>query len=255
MKKKLIIFGIVMLSIILIIGIELYLFLKNEDVLNKEHVIDNEITILDVDVDYVNLNILKGDKLKIETNNRYIAVREIGKKLVVEEKEHSNATVTKYDNDLTIYMPEKEYNYLFLDAGAGTVLLENLSFKKAKIDLGTGKATIKNFITINTIKLKASSGEVNIENSEMHNLDMNLGVGLMNINAKIIGNSDIECDVGDTKINLIGNQDDYQVRVEKGIGNIIVNNNVVSDNTIVGKGENYIIINGGVGNINISFQK
>ena len=56
------------------------------------------------------------------------------------------------------------------------------------------------------------------------------------------------------KKNLLGNKKDYLIKADKGIGTIHVDEAVVSDDSTIGTGENTIKIDGGIGNIDVSFR-
>ena len=78
-----------------------------------------------------------------------------------------------------------------------------------------------------------------------------MGVGELDLSAKLSGNSDIDAGVGRLNLNLIGN--DYKIKVDKGIGSASINGNDIKDDTYYGEGSNIIDIDGGVGSIDISY--
>ena len=82
-------------------------------------------------------------------------------------------------------------------------------------------------------------------------LDFNMGVGEVNITSKIIGVNEIDAGIGSLNLNLIGSLDDYKIKIEKGLGSAIVNGNNISRDEIVGIGDNFIDIDGGVGEIKV----
>ena len=54
---------------------------------------------------------------------------------------------------------------------------------------------------------------------------------------------------------LGGQEDDYKIIAEKGLGNLSINNKNYGDKVTYGEGKNTIDIDGGMGNIYIRFQK
>ena len=68
-----------------------------------------------------------------------------------------------------------------------------------------------------------------------------------------MGSSIINSGIGDSKITLIGGMDDYKVRINKGIGDAIVDDKVVSNNTTHGNGPVKVNIDGGIGSIVVKY--
>ena len=52
---------------------------------------------------------------------------------------------------------------------------------------------------------------------------------------------------------LLGIKDDYKIKVSKGIGEIRIDNNSIKDGEVIGNGNNFIDVSGGIGQINISY--
>ena len=84
--------------------------------------------------------------------------------------------------------------------------------------------------------------------SEIHSLDIQ-------INAAVLGESDLKFGVRESNVTLIGSKDDYKVDIEKGLGNITVDGKTVTDFCSSGNGQNHIEIEGGAGTINLKFQE
>lgn len=49
-------------------------------------------------------------------------------------------------------------------------------------------------------------------------------------------------------------KEEYETKVNKGLGNVTIDEEKISDNEVVGNGENKIDIDGGVGEIKINFR-
>ena len=54
---------------------------------------------------------------------------------------------------------------------------------------------------------------------------------------------------------LIGEEDDYKIELDKGIGEATLDGKEMSDDSVYGAGENYVEIDGGVGKLNITFRE
>ena len=61
--------------------------------------------------------------------------------------------------------------------------------------------------------------------------------------------------VGNAKLTLLGKKEDYQIELDKGVGNATLEGESMSDDSVYGAGPNQIDIDGGVGNIRIQFQE
>ena len=54
-------------------------------------------------------------------------------------------------------------------------------------------------------------------------------------------------------INLQGEKQSYKIQADKGLGSIKIDRKEISSGEIFGDGQNYIEIDGGIGNIDINF--
>ena len=111
--------------------------------------------------------------------------------------------------------------------------------------------TIDKLIVSEELKINGGAGNININSGEIANVDLDLGVGNTKIKSDITGNSNINTGVGELNLYLSLESDNYKINVNKGLGKITFNDDKILDDTIIGNGENYIKISGGVGNINI----
>ena len=140
-----------------------------------------------------------------------------------------------------------------MNNGAGKVDLESINTKRLYLDLGAGKVTINNLEVGEEARIDTGAGKTVINNATINDLNLNLGVGTVTLNSKLTGNNEIDAGLGSLEINLLGNSNDYKIKVDKGIGSCKIDGNSISDNTFYGDGENIIIIDGGVGNINVNY--
>ena len=81
-----------------------------------------------------------------------------------------------------------------------------------------------------------------------------MGVGELNLTSELSGKSSIDYGVGETNLVLIGEEDDYKIELDKGIGEAWLDGRKMSDDSVYGAGENYIEIDGGIGELNVSFK-
>ena len=231
---------------------------NNDDSISKEistiYLQNNDIEKLNIDVVYTNLIIKTGESLKIETNNSNIKCLENNRLLKIEEKEH-NWFWQNNEGDLIIYLPENlEFKEVEIDAGAGKISIENLQTQKLDLNLGAGETKIKNLTVTKDCEIESGTGVTNIEDSLINNMDLKLGVGEVNLATLLKGKNDIDAGIGSLNITLQGGKENYKMKAEKGLGQIEIDGNELSSSQTFGNGENYIEIDGGIGNIKVDFE-
>lgn len=231
------------------------------NIFNNDNITDNLETldvsgtasIINIDVNSVNIVLKEGTTLKAETNNKYINVKQDDNKLFITENNHN--WLKNNNGDLIIYIPsDLVIDEMRLNSGAGKITIDKLSTQILYFDLGAGKVTINNLTVSKKAKINGGAGKVSILDGNINNLDLDMGVGKLSITSIITGNSKIDAGVGATELNLIGTNDDYQIKLDKGIGSSTINGNNMSDDSVYGNGTNTIDIDGGVGSIKINIS-
>lgn len=202
---------------------------------------------INIDLSITSLDIKTGDKFKIETNNEYISIKENNNKITIKEK--ANLKVNK-NYKLNITLPDKTFNKVRINNGAGKVNIDRLSSDDIDFDFGAGKVLINN-LTADEIDMDTGAGSVKITNSNLDDLDLNIGIGELYLTGYLKGNSKIDSGIGKVSIKLLDNKDNYTFKVSKGIGKVDINNNSINDDETIGEGNNLINIDGGIGNIKI----
>lgn len=214
--------------------------------------ISNEITVLKLDISVTNLQIKKGNTLKVESNNQYISCQQNHNEFIIKEKTRNLFNINNKNNDLILYVPDDMiFDKVKLEAGAGKIEIESLKSNDLTLELGAGKVTINELIVLNKAKIDGGAGKTEILSGEINNLDFELGIGENILNAKLTGKNELEAGVGSVKIRLTDGTENYTIRAHKGIGSITIDGKGVSDDVEYGKGNTYIRIDGGVGSIDI----
>lgn len=213
-----------------------------------------EFLSLNLDIKSSNLQIKTGDKFEVKTNNSNIKYSNENGSIKIKEDKLTNWLFGKIDiGELIIYIPEnmKQIDEVKINIGAGTVFIEQLNTKNLYLDLDAGNVAIDKLTVSEESKINGGAGNININSGEIANVDLDLGVGNTKIKSSVTGNSKIDTGVGELNLYLTLESSEYKIEVDKGIGKITFNDDKILDNTIIGNGENYIKINGGIGNINI----
>lgn len=60
--------------------------------------------------------------------------------------------------------------------------------------------------------------------------------------------------IGEANLVLIGSSEDYKIKLDKGAGRATLNGNTMRDDSVYGGGSSYVSIDGGVGELNITFK-
>lgn len=216
--------------------------------------ITEDTSIIDIQVNSAVITIKSGDTLKVETNNKYITTKEENNKTYIKEKKH-NWFGNRDKIDLVISVPTSfTYDVISISSGAGKVDIDRLTAKKIYLDLGAGKVSINYLEALEEAKINGGAGEIEINGGTIYNLDFDIGIGKTTLISKIEGNSKIDAGIGEVNLTLLGNNDDYKIKADKGIGDIVIGDKKASDNTYYGKGDNLIEIDGGIGSIHIDYK-
>ena len=137
---------------------------------------------------------------------------------------------TNKDTKMTLIVPDKVYDELDLDIGAGSLKIGPLSARKADIDVGAGDFEAHGLVA--------------------DDLDLDTGAGDLYYEGEINASGDIDCGTGDVDIRLAASYADYDIDVDKGVGNVDINKG-----SMEGTGRNIELkIDCGVGNVDITFE-
>lgn len=170
---------------------------------------------LDIDLNYTDLNILKGEELKFESSDKSIDIKEENNEIKIAEKNINSKIsfgINNKKNTLNIYVPE------------------NMKFENVKISAGVGT--------------------IEIENLKTDNLKLEGGVGNIFIKTKVDNMAKIEAGVGKINLNILNDPKDINLKIERGLGQIYFNDNKLEEEQI-GDGKVKFEIEGGVGKIEI----
>lgn len=199
--------------------------------------------------------IKKGESFTLKYSGVNFSFKEEDGKLKIESSEGSLFSFGAA-GQLIITVPEKmSFKKVEISAGAGDISVESLVCDVLKLDLGAGQVSIDNIIAKKNAEIDGGAGEIIIAQGNMTNADVSLGLGKAEITAQLKGKSTVEAGVGDTRLTLKGNKADYRLVAEAGIGAFRVDGDRVSDGEVIGDGENFVEIEGGIGAVSVQFEK
>lgn len=213
---------------------------------------NDTINDIDIDLSSSNLIIKKGDKVLVESNSKSVKYKIDGTTLKI--KDSKSSLVNGTDSSVIVYIPDDvKLDKLNIDIGAGYLTAESVNVKKLDLNLGAGSTTIDNLISDDT-DIDTGAGSFTINSGSISNLDLDIGVGRTVITAGINGNSSIDTGIGSLTLNL-PNSGFYTFDVDKGLGRVIINDDEIFNDKIVGDGINTIRLSGGIGDIIVNFDK
>ena len=223
----------------------------------KTYTVSSEISDLNIQINAADFYIKEGNGFSVESNLKNLEVDEKNgclslKDLTKIKLNGSNA----YENAvLTIYVPVgMVFDNVNIKTGAGRFTVDSLSAATIGFELGAGDVTISKLIAEKSANIEGGAGRITISNGAIKDLALKMGMGQLNLTAALTGDSELELGVGESNITLLGSKDDYELDIEKGIGNITVDGKNVTDFGSSGNGANEVDIHGGVGAINVRFN-
>lgn len=233
-----------------------YLFSGNtsEEITNEYDVV-NTVTGLSVNISAAELEIKTGDKFTVETNHKYLKCEEKDDILKISETRPVFAVNPKGMRVVLTIPKEKNFDYADISTGAGSVTIDELSSKILDIELGAGELNAARLNAIDKAEIDGGAGSITISAGYLNNADIDMGVGEFNLTGELSGKSSIDYGVGETNLVLIGEEDDYKIELDKGIGEAWLAGKKMSDDSVYGAGENLIEIDGGVGELDITFKE
>jgi len=220
---------------------------KIDEVVIKE--INSDILEIDIEIEDAKLTFKTDNVFKVEANEK-IKLNVKNKKIIIKE---NSSLFNDNLEEIIIYLPD---NYIFnevsIDSGSGSINIDKLSTYELDFDLGAGALNIENLTVTSNASIDTGAGQVNIDNCNINNLDLDVGVGKTVINGIFTGSNDIDTGIGELEVNLNNSINNYNLIIDKGIGKIKVNNEIVDKQYIFNNGTTKIEIDGGMGNISIN---
>ncbi len=212
-----------------------------------------KISNLDIELGASKLEIMSGDTFKVETNNSRVSFKENNGRVEIKENTNGFTWNINKESVVRIYIPDSmEFiDNVDIENGAGTLEIEALNANVFDMELGAGAAVIENLNVEKKTKISTGAGKAEIISSNLHDVDLEVGVGEFDFNGTITGRGNIEAGVGTIKMHLEDGLENYTINMDKGLGDIKVAGDSISDSKEIGNGQSYLRIEGGVGSINI----
>ncbi len=224
------------------------------EVIDVSNIAVQEVKSLHLDLKATSVVIERGEELSVEADEEVITVNQGEKALYIQEKDfHFLMDWGTRGKEMKITIPRDwtELETLRLNAGAGRVEIRDVTVQNLELELGAGKTEISNLVVAERAKVKGGAGYLAVRESAIRDLDLDMGVGKVELGVKLTGNNQIDAGVGKLDLNLRGTSEDYRVKVEKGLGSVNLNGKKMADDETWGDGKTTIDVDGGVGAIEI----
>lgn len=220
----------------------------------KEYQISEKVTSLDMEIEAAEFSIVTGEKLRVESNLKGLRVRVKNGKLVVEDESHPWFGGSG-KGKLILYVPEGfAFETAEISTGAGEVRIDDLRSDKLRLELGAGTVRIDNLAIGSKTEIEGGAGKITVKNGCVQDLDFQMGVGEVNFTAEVLGNSRIHAGVGEVNMTLRGTKEDYEIHIDKGLGDVKVDGQSLGDGAAYGSGASKIELDTGVGSVYVDFD-
>lgn len=230
---------------------------KESELLEEYTIISNNVNNIEsfkIDISNDDIEIKEGEKFEVKTNDPDVKFyHENSKVKIKSDKTFSWHINNSSRGTIIIYLPN-EFNIseLDLNLGAGKIDIDKIFVETLLMDLGAGTMTAKEINVYEKAAINGGAGNININSGTINNLNLKLGAGNASIQSDLTGSNTLTTGVGKLNLGLSRSKDNYKFDINKGLGNIILNDFDVSEDTSIGDGETKIKINGAVGNIIIN---
>lgn len=230
---------------------------KESELLEEYTTISNNVNNIEsfkIDISNDDIEIKEGEKFEVKTNDPDVKFyHENSKVKIKSDKTFSWHPSNTSRGTIIIYLPN-EFNIseLDLNLGAGKIDIDKIFVETLLMDLGAGTMTAKEINVYEKAMINGGAGNININSGTINNLNLKLGAGNASIQSDLTGSNTLTTGVGRLNLGLSRSKDNYRFDINKGLGNIILNDFDVSEDTLIGDGETKIKINGAVGNIIIN---
>lgn len=251
-KNFVILLIVVFVSTLFMFSCFLFIFSSNNRVVRDVHLDNRNIDVkrIDIAIKSGNIKIEKASSFGVRASDRFRVNYRNGT-LEIEEKV-GLSLFSKRDRFVVIYV-NKELSDLDISFGTGKVELDGIRVLSSNIDGGAGSLDIRR-THFNNIDIENGTGSTVISDSTLNNLDLTLGVGSVKFRGDLTGKSRIDCGVGSVSLELLGSKKDYLIKVEKGIGSVLIDNHNISEG-VYGNGKHLLELEGGIGSIKVDFRK
>lgn len=207
---------------------------------------------LKINLKSASLTIERGAEFEVRADAEVVEFRREGDTVQIEEKDLNFFWQWhEFGGEVKVILPEEmKFSKVAIEMGAGVMDVRDLEAEDLKMDLGAGKTELTRIIATREAKIESGAGLLIVREAKLANLNFDMGVGKVELEAKLEGTNKINAGLGKLELMLVGEQDDYRVSFDAGLG--AMNQQGISlENP---NGRNRVEIDGGVGAIELRLR-
>lgn len=207
---------------------------------------------LELDVKAISFSIEReGENISLTHHEFIETVIEDDELIIREKKKH---WYDRVEGKVVLKIPDNfNFEEVSIDGGAGKIKLKDLNMKTLDIEFGAGTIELNNVVVSGSASIDGGTGGAKIKSGSYNNLDLNMAVGKLEMFTSLTGKNTIETGIGSSGVKLIGSSDIYTIKVDKGLGDVIVGGYISSNKDTYGHGPVKVNMVGGIGNSVVKF--
>lgn len=202
-----------------------------------------------------------------DDGNIYIEGKSVGKLqayveggvLYVKSVRPANLMDEIKNSTITLYLPNENraLQQLEVSLGAGQLQLEHLAVQNMTASIGAGQLLLTD-MALGTLEVSLGAGELRAEDVTVENLTASIGAGNMELTGGIYTGAKISCSMGNVRLELEGEQKDFNYELSCVAGNMEIDGSsfsgAVMDRSIDNGAAKSMEIDCSMGNVEVIFQ-
>ena len=162
--------------------------------------------------------IVENIKMDVRTGNILV---ETGDTDEIEVRYNKNSIRVELKNDTLRIESKSFFSIGGSRAKVKIIIPRDMELTKLDIELGVGEVSVDG-VSCSTGRIDLGVGEITVKNSVMQDANLDLGIGDMEYAGDMI-NGRLDTGIGEVKIELAGNGQDYYIKADAGLGDEKIN--------------------------------
>lgn len=156
---------------------------------------------------------------------------------------------------VTIYIPRQhKLKDVHVQMGVGSVELNSINMENLDAECGAGSFSCKS-VNADLANIEGGFGKVKCKDIEFSGLQLSGSVGDVEVEGKLLGKTEVSAGIGNISIDISGRKEDYNYKVETGLGTIYFDGKKTGDTNEYNNSQtNLIDVEGGIGSIQLDFN-
>jgi hypothetical protein len=234
-----------------------------------------DVRKLDISIDYGEVYITEGDEFRMEAKNLY-KTDELKSDVsngvwVINHQPGERINFLGFDFPISISirgfktpiikitLPEGFIaEDIKLELCAGKLKAENLHADTAQFNVDAGLLEIDGLVIENKSSYYVGAGKIDLKHVDIRNINVECDVGTVNMKGIISGDNNIQCNVGNSIIDIDDDMDYYSFDINTDVGKVVINNKQYRNYKSIKARDDYkgsFRLNVDVGSIDMSFTE